>query len=62
MRDILIRFAIPTLVAISILAYFGVPYADKVLADWFRADVNMRAQLVANSVGRIGFGSDGRAR
>jgi trehalose-6-phosphate synthase len=27
-----------------------VPYADKMLADWFRADVDMRAQLVSNSM------------
>jgi trehalose-6-phosphate synthase len=50
LRSILIRFAIPTLVAVSILAYFGVPYADKMLADWFRNDVDLRAQLVANSI------------
>src|SRR5690349_3449367 len=50
MRSILIRFGIPTLVAVSLLAYFGVPYADRLLADWFRSDVNARAQLVANSM------------
>ena len=50
MRAILIRFAIPTLLAVSILAYFGVPFVDRILAGWFRADVDMRAQLVANSM------------
>jgi len=50
LRSILIRFAIPILVAVSILAYFGVPYADKILADWFRDDVDMRAQLVSSSM------------
>jgi trehalose 6-phosphate synthase len=50
LRAILIRFAIPTLFAVSILAYFGVPYADRMVADWFRADVDLRAQLVANSI------------
>jgi len=50
MRSILLRFGIPTLVAVSLLAYFGVPYADRLLADWFRSDVNLRAQLVANSM------------
>ena len=50
MRSILIRFGIPTLLAVSLLAYFGVPYADRLLADWFRSDVNLRAQLVANSM------------
>jgi len=50
MRAILIRFAVPTLIAVSILAFFGVPYVDRILADWFRSDVDMRAQLVANSM------------
>ena len=50
MRAILIRFAVPTLLAVSILSYFGVPYVDRMLAGWFRADVDMRAQLVANSM------------
>jgi trehalose-6-phosphate synthase len=50
LRTVLLRFAIPTLVAVSILAYFGVPYADRKLADWFRADVELRAQLVASSM------------
>jgi trehalose 6-phosphate synthase len=50
LRAILLRFAIPTLVAVSMLAYFGVPYADRMLADWFRDDIDLRAQLVANSM------------
>jgi trehalose 6-phosphate synthase/phosphatase len=50
MRTILIRFAVPTLIAVSILAFFGVPYVDRILAEWFRSDVDMRAQLVAHSM------------
>ena len=50
MRSILIRFGIPTLVAVSLLAYFGVPYANRLLADWFSSDVNLRAQLAATSM------------
>jgi trehalose 6-phosphate synthase len=50
LRSILIRFAIPTLVAVSILAFIGVPYVDRMLSDWFRDDVSLRAQLVANSM------------
>jgi hypothetical protein len=53
LRAILIRFAVPTIVAVSILAYIGVPYADRMLSDWFRADVQMRAQLVANSMSTL---------
>ena len=50
MRTILIRFAVPTLIAVSILAFFGVPYVDRILAEWFRRDVDLRAQLVAHSM------------
>jgi trehalose-6-phosphate synthase len=50
MRSILIRFAVPTLFAVSILAFFGVPYVDRILAEWFRSDVDMRAQLVAHTM------------
>ena len=52
MRAILIRFAVPTLIAVSIMAFFGVPYVDRILAQWFRSDVDLRAQLVANSMER----------
>ncbi len=50
MRSILIRFAVPTLIAVSILAFFGVPYVDRILAEWFRSDVDLRAQLGAHSM------------
>ena len=50
MRAILIRFAVPTLIAVSILAVFGVPCVDRILAEWFRSDVDLRAQLVAHSM------------
>jgi trehalose-6-phosphate synthase len=50
LRAILIRFAVPMLVAVVILAGIGVPYVDRVLANWFRSDMHMRAQLVASSM------------
>jgi trehalose 6-phosphate synthase/phosphatase len=50
MRKILIRFAVPTLIAVSMLAFFGVPYVDRILAEWFRRDIDLRAQLVAHSI------------
>jgi trehalose-6-phosphate synthase len=50
MRPILVRFAIPILIAVTVLAYLGVPAVDTLLTDWFRTDVDLRAQLVANSV------------
>ena len=53
MRSILIRFGIPMLVAVSLLAYFGVPYANRLLTDWFRSDVNLRARKVLFGVGIV---------
>ncbi|MBC7984392.1 MAG: trehalose-6-phosphate synthase [Candidatus Obscuribacterales bacterium] len=50
LRILLLRYGIPAVVAISVVAYFGVPYADRLLADWFRADVEQRARYVAASM------------
>lgn len=49
-RITLIRYVIPTLLAIIAVAYFGVPYIDRLLSDWFRADVDLRAQQVARNI------------
>jgi trehalose 6-phosphate synthase len=38
------------LLAISAMAYVGVPYVDRLLSGWFRTDIDQRAQLVANSM------------
>jgi trehalose 6-phosphate synthase len=45
------RFAMPILAALSIGAYFAVPYVERMLTEWFRADVEMRARVVMNSMG-----------
>ena len=49
-RITLVRYVIPTLLAIIAIAYFGVPYVDRVLSDWFRADVDVRAQQLARNM------------
>jgi trehalose 6-phosphate synthase len=51
LRTLIWRFAVPVLVALSAAAYFTVPYVDRILSEWFRTDVDMRAQLVMNSMG-----------
>lgn len=45
------RFAVPVLVALSVGAYFAVPYVERLLTEWFRTDVEMRARVVMNSMG-----------
>jgi trehalose 6-phosphate synthase len=46
----LVRYAIPALAAISLIALVGVPYTTHILERWFRADVQMRAKLVVTSI------------
>ena len=49
LRTILVRYGIPSLLAIIIIAYFGVPLVNSMLTGWFRDDVELRARLIANS-------------
>jgi trehalose 6-phosphate synthase len=50
-RTLFWRFAVPVLVALSVGAWFAVPYVDRMLTEWFRTDVDMRARVVMNSMG-----------
>jgi trehalose 6-phosphate synthase len=50
LRSILVKFVIPVLLAVSMLALFGVPFLDRLLAEWFRSDINLRATLVSKSM------------
>lgn len=49
LKAVLVRYGIPSLLAIIIIAYFGVPVVNHMLTGWFRDDVALRAQLIANS-------------
>jgi trehalose 6-phosphate synthase/phosphatase len=51
LRTLLWRFVVPVLIALSAAAYFTVPYVERILTEWFRTDVDMRARLVMNSMG-----------
>lgn len=33
-----------------VVAYFGLPYIDRLLAEWFRTDLELRGQLVMKSI------------
>src|SRR5687768_5633396 len=50
LRNVLWKFGIPLLVAFGAATYLAVPVAERVLTEWFQADVDMRAQLVFNSI------------
>jgi trehalose 6-phosphate synthase/phosphatase len=49
-RWIIVRFALPIALAALVVAYFGLPYIDRLLTEWFRTDVELRAQLLVNSM------------
>src|SRR6202453_5185678 len=49
-RSIMLRFVLPIAFASCVVAYFGLPYIERLLAEWFRSDVELRAQLVMPSM------------
>jgi trehalose 6-phosphate synthase/phosphatase len=49
-RSVMLRFVLPVALASCVVAYFGLPYIQRLLAEWFRADVELRAQLVMHSM------------
>jgi len=40
----------PLALASAVVAYLAMPYVDRMLAEWFRADIDLRASLVASSI------------
>jgi trehalose 6-phosphate synthase len=63
----MLRFVLPVAFASCVVAYFGLPYIERLLAEWFRSDVELRAQLVMHSTEEpitelIGKGNEPRLR
>jgi trehalose 6-phosphate synthase len=63
----MLRFVLPVAFASCVVAYFGLPYIERLLAEWFRSDVELRAQLVMHSMEEpvtelIGKGNEPRLR
>ncbi|HEY2684249.1 MAG TPA: trehalose-6-phosphate synthase [Steroidobacteraceae bacterium] len=46
----LLRFVLPVILASCVVAYVGLPYIQRLLAEWFRSDVEVRAQLIMHSI------------
>ena len=44
------RFIIPLVIAMTILAYALLPLVDKLTLHWFTRDLDIRAQLVVNTI------------
>jgi trehalose 6-phosphate synthase len=49
-RSVILRFVLPVALASCVVAYLGLPYIERLLAEWFRSDVELRAQLVMHSM------------
>ena len=49
-RSVILRFVLPVALASCVVAYFGLPYIQRLLAEWFRADVEQRAELAMHSM------------
>ncbi len=66
-RSVILRIVLPLALASCVVAYFGLPYIQRLLAEWFSADVEARAQLVMQTVQDplaelVGQGSEARLR
>src|SRR5580704_15176768 len=66
-RSVMLRFVLPVAFASCVVAYFGLPYIERLLAEWFRSDVELRSQLVMHSMEEplaelTGKGNEGRLR
>ncbi len=46
----MLRFVLPVAFASCVVAYFGLPYIQRLLAEWFLSDVEVRAQLAMHSM------------
>ncbi len=49
-RSVMLRFVLPVALASCVVAFFGLPYVQRLLAEWFRSDVELRAQLLMHTM------------
>src|ERR1700735_4101060 len=49
-RSLVTRTVLPLLLAAGGVGYFGLPYIDRLLTEWFRSDVELRARLLMSSM------------
>jgi trehalose-6-phosphate synthase len=66
-RSVMLRFVLPVALASCVVAYFGLPYIERLLAEWFRSDVELRSELVMHTMEEpltdlVGKANDGRLK
>jgi trehalose 6-phosphate synthase/phosphatase len=66
-RSVMLRFVLPVALASCVVAFFGLPYIERLLAEWFRSDVELRSQLVMHTMEEpitdlVGKASDARLK
>jgi hypothetical protein len=66
-RSVILRFVLPVALASCVVAYLGLPYIQRLLAEWFRSDVEQRAELAMHSMEEpiaelVAQGSESRLR
>src|SRR5512134_1088170 len=49
-RSIALRVGVPLIAAVAITTHLAMPHVDRVLTEWFRADIEQRAGLVMHSI------------
>jgi trehalose 6-phosphate synthase/phosphatase len=49
-RTIVVRYVLPIAATVSLVAFIGIPYIDRILTGWFRADIQLRAKLAMTSM------------
>ncbi len=50
LRSIILRFVMPLALASAVVAYFAMPHVDRMLAEWSRGDIELRASLIEGSM------------
>ncbi|MBA2404802.1 MAG: trehalose-6-phosphate synthase, partial [Bdellovibrionales bacterium] len=46
-----LRFIFPLIIMLSLIAYFVVPLVDSLTLQWFKRDLDLRAEMISKSVG-----------
>lgn len=50
LSGVALRYGLPIVAGVSLVAFLGVPYIDGLLSGWFRSDIELRARLIMTSV------------
>jgi alpha,alpha-trehalose-phosphate synthase [UDP-forming] len=51
LRTLILRFALPAAVFVAATALLAMPYVERLYADWFRSDLDLRTSFVIGALG-----------